>query len=181
MFARVGQLAERVSTTAEAAAFSFSATQIDHECTLSVHMYWIRDDSRSIKVRVRLDLHFSSWLACCDHYVCSGSVGVHTHSPEAELRMKLKRALKIAAVSGALVVASAAPAMATIAYVGGGTWDYGAGSATVWSDYHHSTKCHGSTSVGTYIDSDEASAGYWSITSAPVAWSGNESYYRTTC
>ncbi|MFE0358076.1 lactococcin 972 family bacteriocin [Streptomyces nigra] len=95
--------------------------------------------------------------------------------------MRLKRALKIAAVSGALVVAGAAPAMATIAYVGGGTWDYGAGTSYVWSDYYHKDKCHGSTSVGEYIDSDEADAGSWSLTQADVALWGNETYYKTTC
>ncbi|MEV5434298.1 lactococcin 972 family bacteriocin [Streptomyces sp. NPDC052701] len=65
--------------------------------------------------------------------------------------------------------------------VGGGTWDYGAGTSYVWSDYYHKDKCHGSTSVGEYIDSDEASAGNWSITQADAALSGNETYYRTTC
>lgn len=95
--------------------------------------------------------------------------------------MSLKRAVKMAALSAALVVAGAAPALATVKNIGGGTWDYGAGTAIVWSDYYHGSKCHGSTSVGTYIDSDEASAGNWSFTQADVALSGNESYYRTTC
>ncbi|RZB18740.1 hypothetical protein StrepF001_13335 [Streptomyces sp. F001] len=45
--------------------------------------------------------------------------------------------------------------MATVVSAGGGTWDYGAGTAIVWSDYYHGTKCHGSTAVGEYIDSDE--------------------------
>ncbi|MFE6104046.1 lactococcin 972 family bacteriocin [Streptomyces laurentii] len=95
--------------------------------------------------------------------------------------MRLKRALKIAAVSGALVVAGAAPAMATIVYVGGGTWDYGANAYYVWSDYYHGSKCHSSTSVGTSIDSDEASAGSWSRTQVTAALYGNKSYYSTTC
>lgn len=95
--------------------------------------------------------------------------------------MMFKRAVKMAAVTGALVLAAATPAFATIAYVGGGTWDYGAGTAYVWSDYYHGSKCHGSTSVGAYIDSDEAAAGSWSITRADAALSGNESYYRTSC
>ncbi|MFD7134115.1 lactococcin 972 family bacteriocin [Streptomyces sp. NPDC059894] len=95
--------------------------------------------------------------------------------------MRLKRAAKIAAVSGALVVAAATPALATVVSIGGGTWDYGAGTSYVWSDYYHASKCHGSTSVGSSTDSDEASAGNWSITQAPAALYGNETYYKTTC
>ncbi|MFF8695942.1 lactococcin 972 family bacteriocin [Streptomyces sp. NPDC015144] len=95
--------------------------------------------------------------------------------------MNFKRVAKVAAVSTALVVAAATPALATVVSIGGGTWDYGAGTAIVWSDYYHGSKCHGSTSVGKYIDSDEEAAGGWSLTQAEVALSGNESYYKTTC
>ncbi|GAA2384708.1 hypothetical protein GCM10010420_03770 [Streptomyces glaucosporus] len=95
--------------------------------------------------------------------------------------MAFKRSLKLAAAAGILVVAGATPALATVVSVGGGTWDYGAGTANVWSDYYHKDKCHSSTSVGKYIDSDEAAKGSWSITQAPVKLSGNESYYSTTC
>ncbi|MCX5178335.1 lactococcin 972 family bacteriocin [Streptomyces virginiae] len=95
--------------------------------------------------------------------------------------MQIKRSMKIAVATGALIVAGAAPALATTAYVGGGEWNYGAGTATVWSDYYHGSKCHGSTSVGAYIDSDEAAKGSWSITSAKVKLSGNNSYYNTSC
>ncbi|MFG2112920.1 lactococcin 972 family bacteriocin [Streptomyces sp. NPDC048718] len=94
----------------------------------------------------------------------------------------IKRSLKIAAVTGALIVAGAAPALATITYPAeGGEWDHGAGTAMVWSDYLHPSKCHGSTSVGTYTDTDTASAGSWSMTGAPVMLSGNKAYYKTTC
>ncbi|MFF7247693.1 lactococcin 972 family bacteriocin [Embleya sp. NPDC008237] len=95
--------------------------------------------------------------------------------------MKLKRAAKLMAVSGALVVAVATPAIATIDYPSGGTWDHGAGTATVWSHYYHPSVCHGSTSVGTYTERASAAAGSWSYTSATAKLSGNESYYRTTC
>ncbi|MFF8567519.1 lactococcin 972 family bacteriocin [Streptomyces albidoflavus] len=95
--------------------------------------------------------------------------------------MRLKRVVKSVAISSALVMAAATPAMAVVKQVGGGTWDYGAGTATVWSDYYHKSKCHGSTSVGADIDSDEAGAGSWSITQAKAALSGNESYYKTMC
>lgn len=95
--------------------------------------------------------------------------------------MRSKRNLKVLVAAGALVIAGATPAMATVVNVGGGTWDYGAGTAVVWSDYYHGSKCHGSTSVGKTIDSDEAAKGSWSITQANVKLSGNKSYYRTTC
>ncbi|MFB7306647.1 lactococcin 972 family bacteriocin [Streptomyces sp. NPDC056192] len=95
--------------------------------------------------------------------------------------MTIKRSLKVAVAAGALIVAGATPALATVVSVGGGTWDYGAGTAIVWSEYYHSTKCHSSTAVGEYIDSDEAPKAEWSIAQADVALSGNKSYYSTTC
>ncbi|MFF4761520.1 lactococcin 972 family bacteriocin [Streptomyces sp. NPDC001292] len=95
--------------------------------------------------------------------------------------VNIKDSLKVTVAAGVLVAAGATPALATIAYVGGGTWDYGAGTATVWSDYYHPDKCHGSTSVGKTIQSDTASKGYWSVTSVQAALYGNETYYKTTC
>ncbi|MFJ3970924.1 lactococcin 972 family bacteriocin [Streptomyces parvus] len=93
----------------------------------------------------------------------------------------MKRGIKLAVASCALVAFGASPAMAKVVSIGGGTWDYGAGTAIVWSDYYHKTKCHGSTSVGKWIDSDEAAKDSWSITQADVSLSGNETYYRTSC
>lgn len=40
--------------------------------------------------------------------------------------MKIKRGVKLAVASSALVLAGATPALATVVSVGGGTWDYGA-------------------------------------------------------
>lgn len=95
--------------------------------------------------------------------------------------MKLKRGMKAAAAASILVLAGAGPALATIEHVSGGTWDHGAGTAVVWSNYYHDDKCHSSTAVGEYIDSDEAAAGSWSYAQADVDWSGNEAYYNTSC
>ncbi|MFF0103495.1 lactococcin 972 family bacteriocin [Streptomyces hirsutus] len=95
--------------------------------------------------------------------------------------MNIKNSLKVAMAAGVLIVAGAAPALAIVKQVGGGTWDYGAGTATVWSDYYHPDNCHGSTSVGKTIQSDTAGKGSWSITSVQVALYGNESYYKTSC
>jgi hypothetical protein len=93
-----------------------------------------------------------------------------------------KHSLKIAVAAGALVIAGAAPALATISYPAeGGTWDHGAGTSYIWSDYYLSTKCHSSTSVGDWIDSDEAGAGSWSITQADAMLYGNKTYYSTSC
>ncbi|MEV7859221.1 hypothetical protein AB0O86_10405 [Streptomyces hirsutus] len=50
--------------------------------------------------------------------------------------MNIKNSLKVAMAAGVLIVAGAAPALAIVKQVGGGTWDYGAGTATVWSDYY---------------------------------------------
>ncbi|MFE7116210.1 lactococcin 972 family bacteriocin [Streptomyces sp. NPDC057654] len=94
---------------------------------------------------------------------------------------KNKKSLKIAVAAGVLIVAGAAPALATVKEVGGGTWDYGAGTSQVWSNYYHPTKCHGSTSVGKTIQSDTAPKDEWSFTQVEAALYGNETYYKTTC
>jgi len=96
--------------------------------------------------------------------------------------LKIRNGLKFAVAAGALVLAFASPALADQISVGGGIWNYGAGEEVVWSNYYHSSKCHGSTAVGQYTDrSPDTSAGYWSYASAPVKVTGNNAYYRTTC
>lgn len=51
----------------------------------------------------------------------------------------------------ALSIAAAAPAFATVAKVGGGTWNYGTSvsgsSKYVWSNYVNPTKFHSSTAI----------------------------------
>ncbi|MFW6720669.1 lactococcin 972 family bacteriocin [Streptomyces sp. MAR4 CNY-716] len=88
---------------------------------------------------------------------------------------------KLAVVAGAIVAATVTPALAETSYVGGGTWVHGLTGHTVYSDYYHYGKCHGSTSVGTYTDRDAAFAGLWSETEAPRPVTGAEAYWRTTC
>lgn len=96
--------------------------------------------------------------------------------------MKIRNGLKVAIAAGAIVSAIAGPALADQISIGGGTWNYGAGSQVVWSNYHHPSVCHGSTAVGQYtVRSPDTAAGYWSYASAPVKVSGNNAYYRTTC
>lgn len=63
----------------------------------------------------------------------------------------------------------------------GGTWDRGAGTSYVWSEYYHRDICHGSTAVGKTTVRDSASAGHWAIARAQAKLSGNETYYRAYC
>ncbi|WP_344321178.1 lactococcin 972 family bacteriocin [Streptomyces macrosporus] len=87
---------------------------------------------------------------------------------------------RLGVVVGALVVATATPALATITYPPeGGTWDHGITPGTVWSNYYHGSKCHGSTSVGYFTDrSPDTAAGRWSNSATHAAVSGNKVYYR---
>jgi lactococcin 972 family bacteriocin len=66
--------------------------------------------------------------------------------------------------------------------IGGGTWYHGLTSSSVYSNYHHSHNCHGSTAVGTYTDrSRNAAPGQTSYSSAPKARTNNQTYYRNGC
>lgn len=79
----------------------------------------------------------------------------------------MRKKLKLGIAAGALVIATATPALAEIENAGGGTWDHGVTSSKVWSDYIHGSKCHGSTSVGTFTDrSPDTARGRWSRTAA---------------
>ncbi|MFP1627016.1 lactococcin 972 family bacteriocin [Streptomyces sp. 5K101] len=97
--------------------------------------------------------------------------------------MNIKKVVRLGVATGALVVATATPALAVVVNAGGGTWDYGTNSSTVWSNYYHGSLCHGSTAVGTYTDrSPDTAAGRWSYASAPERdFVEDKSYYRTTC
>lgn len=83
----------------------------------------------------------------------------------------------ITAVAG-LVIGAAGAASAATSYVGGGTWWHGLTPATVYSDYHHPTRCHGSTAVGNATVRASAPAGRVSRATATRAPSNNSSYWR---
>ncbi|GHC72294.1 hypothetical protein GCM10007079_05410 [Nocardiopsis terrae] len=86
------------------------------------------------------------------------------------------------AVLFAGITAGAAGAALAGTHIGGGTWYHGVSVSTVYSNYHHSHNCHGSTAVGTYTDrSRNAAPGYTSYASAPKAWTNNQTYYRSGC
>jgi len=81
---------------------------------------------------------------------------------------------------GALICGAATAAASAIVYPPpeSDTWDRGAGTEYVWSDYNH-TICHSSTSVGRTTETDTASSG-WTITKVRAKVFGNETYYATT-
>ncbi len=88
----------------------------------------------------------------------------------------------VAALVVAGVTAGAASAALAGTRIGGGTWYHGVTTSSVYSNYHHSSNCHGSTAVGTYTDrSRNAAPGHTSYASAPKAWTNNQSYYRSGC
>ncbi|MEU3183818.1 lactococcin 972 family bacteriocin [Streptomyces sp. NPDC006923] len=96
--------------------------------------------------------------------------------------VRIKRGIKLAIAAGALVVGTAAPALATVVGVGGGTWDYGADATWTWSDYYHGSKCHGSSVQGkNYYTSGDTAAGAWANAGAPAKLSGNQAYWRNSC
>ena len=79
-----------------------------------------------------------------------------------------------------LAIGMAAPALATVTRVGGGTWDYGTGGGRVWSNYHHGSKCHGSSVRGAsgLVRSPDTRAGYWSYASDRDTIWVDRAYYR---
>ncbi|NTW40279.1 MAG: lactococcin 972 family bacteriocin [Cellulomonadaceae bacterium] len=82
----------------------------------------------------------------------------------------------IAAAAVSVGVASASSAAET--YPGGGTWESGASSTTVWSDYHHPSKTHRSSVQGVeYKSSAWTAAGKWSLASQPAKLSGNKAWW----
>ncbi|WP_428978714.1 lactococcin 972 family bacteriocin [Actinomyces oris] len=65
--------------------------------------------------------------------------------------------------------------------VAGGTWSYGANSKVVYSNFHHPSRCHGS-SVRTYnglitARSSKTAAGKWSYAQVRRSTDTNEAFY----
>jgi lactococcin 972 family bacteriocin len=90
------------------------------------------------------------------------------------------RKITACATGVALALGSFTAAQAAVHQVGGGTWNQGVNSTTVWSHYYHGGKCHGSTAVGKWTaKSGNVRAGKWSYASTPRnPWGGNKSYYN---
>lgn len=85
----------------------------------------------------------------------------------------------VAGVAGAMLsLGMAAPAMAAIAYVEGGKWNYGVNASDVWSYYDQPSKVHKSSAVGkTTYRSGCTAAGRTSLAAGPKATRNNQSYY----
>ncbi|WP_028647201.1 lactococcin 972 family bacteriocin [Nocardiopsis sp. CNT312] len=95
--------------------------------------------------------------------------------------MKLLKKAAVTLLIGAGVgLGAAGIASAATSYVGGGTWSHGVTKTTVYSIYHHSTRCHGATAVGTYTDRTPSTLpGYTAQAYAPPRWwGGNEAYWN---
>ncbi|MFJ9546073.1 lactococcin 972 family bacteriocin [Streptomyces erythrochromogenes] len=97
--------------------------------------------------------------------------------------MQISTKIKAAVVAAGFVLAASVPAVAATSQVSGGTWMYGTNSSDmVYSNYYHPTRCHGSSAQGKYLaQSGNVDKDRTSYASAPEAWSGNKSYYRSNC
>ncbi|WP_125773391.1 lactococcin 972 family bacteriocin [Antribacter gilvus] len=95
-------------------------------------------------------------------------------------RTTFRRTLASTAVAATLIAGGTTVAVAAVTYVGGGTWERGS-STTVWSNYFHGTRCHGSSVQGTYYDSDSRPAGQWTLASAPTRWWAVDNAYWGYC
>ncbi len=100
----------------------------------------------------------------------------------------MKKRTIIGAISSVALAASLLTAGAAVATVvnppEGGTWDYGVTPfTTVWSNYYHGSRTHGSTACTGYPSctrSADKAPGTWSYASrVPTLW-GNTSYYRVS-
>lgn len=84
--------------------------------------------------------------------------------------MKPRRIAIVGLTSAAMVLGAAAPALAVVDYVGGGTWNYGVNNngGEVWSNYHHPNNNHRSSVIngyGEYRSSGCVGKGVWSYAS----------------
>ncbi len=91
---------------------------------------------------------------------------------------------KAAAALGASLIAlsavTAMPADARTVKIEGGIWDRGTDWASVWSNYYHPKKRHGSSVKGSYYKpSPCVGKKKWSRASAPRSWFGvNRAWYH---
>lgn len=84
--------------------------------------------------------------------------------------MKAKRVVVTGLAAVLMAIGAAAPALATVVNVGGGTWNYGVNNngGEVWSNYYHPSLRHRSSVIngyGEYYNSGCVSSGTWSYAS----------------
>lgn len=95
----------------------------------------------------------------------------------------MPRIIRTLLVSAALLGGVAAPALATVVNVGGGTWNYGTGydfpaSHHGWSNYYHPTSSHTGTSIcGSTNHTTRAAAGSWANSSVSCGITSTISAY----
>ncbi|MET8510796.1 MULTISPECIES: lactococcin 972 family bacteriocin [unclassified Streptomyces] len=94
--------------------------------------------------------------------------------------MRSKRGIIGAAVAIGAVIFAATPALAAVS-VGGGSWAYGEGCCSVWSNYDHNSENH-SSSVhgGPWVYSGCTKPGPWALASAEEGLY-NEMYWDKGC
>ena len=79
----------------------------------------------------------------------------------------MSRIIRSSLLAVALLTGAAAPALATVVNVGGGTWNYGTSydfpaSHHGWSNYYHPAYSHTGTSIcGSTTHTTRAAAGFW--------------------
>lgn len=82
--------------------------------------------------------------------------------------MRMNKKLGTSLTALVMVTGTAVPALAAVAYPGGGTWNYGTNQTEVYSNYHHPSLRHGSSVIngyGEYRSSGCQSAKVWSYAS----------------
>lgn len=97
----------------------------------------------------------------------------------------LVTAITTVVITAAVILGTAAPALAQTSHVGGGVWERSLtgvpGQGFVRSNYHHQNKCHGATAVGTHTERVSAPAGIWARAEASRARANNQQYWRNSC
>lgn len=95
--------------------------------------------------------------------------------------MKVRNGLKAAVAAGAIIVAAAAPALAT-ENAGGGLWSHDVGANYVYSNYYHKDNYHASSVEGAYwAKSGCTKEKVWSKASAEKAATVSKAYYDPAC
>jgi len=97
--------------------------------------------------------------------------------------MTIRLPLSAASLVAALVLSGGAAAVAATQYPSmGGTWNYGlAGGVHAYSDYFHSSRCHGSTVINDWgrNRSIDVAGGRWANAGhRATPLTGNQYYFR---
>ncbi|MFI5709838.1 lactococcin 972 family bacteriocin [Kribbella sp. NPDC051620] len=64
--------------------------------------------------------------------------------------MRISKRIATGLGAVAVLATAAVPALASVAYPGGGTWNYGTNQTSVYSNYHHPSATHKSSTINGY-------------------------------